>query len=204
MLSHDSILGKALWATDPIALATGKDSGYTETIHGSIPTELNRMGSDLMQPFERIDKTINPVRQIDAVDNVSNVVAQKPADALGVAMGAVYGAPALGSAMGSTGAASSGFSPIGGASSYGLAEGGATANAMGIAAPATQSFWGTVGGNVAANVGSSVLTGLLSGGNDEARVIQQASRGRDGLPLLSSMFQTATNVSPQSRRGGFL
>ncbi|ENN9981076.1 hypothetical protein ACAS46_002735 [Vibrio vulnificus] len=204
MLSHDSILGKALWATDPIALATGKDSEYTKTIHGSIPTELNRMGSDLMQPFERIDKTINPLRQIDAVDNVSNVVAQKPADALGIAMGAVYGAPALGSAMGSTGAASGGFSPFGGASSYGLAEGSATAKAMGTAAPATQSVMGSVGSSVATNVGSSVLTGLLMGGDKGSTVIQGASRGRDGLPLLSSMFQTATNVSPQRRRGGFL
>ncbi|PMG45637.1 hypothetical protein BCU90_17385 [Vibrio lentus] len=222
--NHNSILGENLWWTDPLALAFGKDSGYTDTIHGSIPTELNRIGSDIVKPFAEVDKAINPARQIGIVDDISTWTENKPADALGMFFGAAYGAPALGSALGgTTGGTGMGSginmgsisTPASGSMGSGINIGsianpstgamgsGTSLGGMQSSAPAVTGMdWSSIGGDVMTNAGSSLLSGLLAGGGGRGTV-SGGNAGSGGIQTLDYILNQATNVRPAGQRGGF-
>src|ERR1041385_3574914 len=97
--NHDSILGafgkKGQKWTDPLSWVTGgKWADWTST---DIPRASNQVLSKVMQPFEKVDKTINPVRRyVPGVDKFSDVVADKPASAIGTVVGGIFAAPAIG------------------------------------------------------------------------------------------------------------
>lgn len=109
--NHDSPLGTFMKpiqkATDPLSWITGgKWADWTST---DIPRATNQVLSKAIQPFEAIDKTINPVRRyVPLVDQIGNVVADKPGSAIGTAIGGYFAAPALGGAIGAGGAGAGG------------------------------------------------------------------------------------------------
>lgn len=137
---HSSVLGKVggklqKW-TDPIAMIPGVGDKWVDLTSNKIPELTNKTLSKVMTPFDRIDETINPVRQIPIVDRIGDVVRDKPGDALGLAAGAYFAAPAIGGALGGSGASSAGG--LGG---------------------------GSLGGGGAGTAGISVAPGFTSGGS---------------------------------------
>lgn len=145
--NHDSILGnfgkKFQKYTDPIAMIPGVGDKWVNLTSVEIPRMSNTALSKVMIPFEKVDKTINPVRRyVPGVDEIGNVVADKPASALGTAAGAFFGGGAL---LGGLGA--------GGAGGGAAAAGGGAGGAGGLGAA------GYGGG-----IGSSVLPGIFEGG----------------------------------------
>ncbi len=93
----------------------GEGSKYDELVNKKLPREVNRLGSDIMKPFAKVDKKINPLRKIEAVDKLSTEVETRPGDAVAAAVGAVMGGSALAGAMGS-GASAAGAGASTGAS----------------------------------------------------------------------------------------
>lgn len=116
---HSSVLGKIggkiqKW-TDPIAMIPGVGDKWVDLTSNKIPELTNKTLSKVMTPFDRIDETINPVRQIPIVDRIGDVVRDKPGDALGLAIGGYFAAPAIaGAAGGAAGGGSTAASGIGG------------------------------------------------------------------------------------------
>ncbi|WP_415830371.1 hypothetical protein, partial [Bordetella flabilis] len=84
--------------TDPLSWIFGDK--WTNLVSNKIPELANSGISKVMQPFEKIDKTINPVRRIPIVDKAGDWIANKPVDTLGALAGAVYGGGALLGGMG--------------------------------------------------------------------------------------------------------
>lgn len=145
--NHDSLLGNVgkqfQKYTDPLAWIGGDK--YVNLTSVEIPRLVNTGLSKVMQPFEKVDKTINPVRRyVPGVDQISNVIADKPGSAIGTVVGGMFAAPAIGSALGAGGAGGGGAA-LGGAGGGEAALGGAA---------------GYGGG-----VGSSVLPGIFEGGS---------------------------------------
>ncbi|OMG85390.1 hypothetical protein [Achromobacter xylosoxidans] len=118
--NHESIIG-AFGApiqkvTDPMAwLPGGLGDKWVDLTSHKIPEMTNRVGSKVMTPFDRIDETINPVRQIPIVDRVGDVIRDKPGDAVGIALGGYFAAPAIAGAAGAGGAGGAGAGAAGGA-----------------------------------------------------------------------------------------
>lgn len=144
--NHDSILGnfgkQFQKYTDPIAMIPGFGDKWTNLTSVEIPRMSNTALSKVVSPFDKVDETINPVRQIPIVDRIGDVVKDKPASAIGTAVGGVFAAPAVGGAMG-----------IGGA---GAGAGGAGTVGSGLAGGGTAAGYG--GG-----VASSALPGIFPG-----------------------------------------
>lgn len=153
-----AIGGKFQKWTDPIAWIPGVGDKWVDLTSNKIPEMSNKALSKVMQPFEKIDKTINPLRQIPAVDNVGNWIANKPASSIGMVAGAIAGGGALASGMGS-GASGTGM---------GAATSGGTSGLSGVTAlphvgTAGEAF-GTMGtmSGAASTGGASASPGFLS------------------------------------------
>ncbi|RPJ88407.1 hypothetical protein DY367_27765, partial [Achromobacter xylosoxidans] len=126
---HSSVLGKIGGKiqkfTDPIAMIPGVGDKWVDLTSNKIPELTNKTLSKVMTPFDRIDETINPVRKIPIVDRIGDVVRDKPGDALGLAIGGYFAAPAIAGAAGTAGGGSTAASGIGGGLGGGLGAGGA-------------------------------------------------------------------------------
>ncbi|WP_175221106.1 hypothetical protein [Achromobacter deleyi] len=175
--NHESILG-AIGApiqkwTDPMAwLPGGLGDKWVDLTSHKIPEMTNRVGSKIMTPFDRIDETINPVRQIPIVDRVGDVIRDKPGDAVGMALGGYFAAPALAGAAGSGGAGAGGAAGTGGGTGAGLGGGGmgalgsGTFNTMG--AYATPMMQGLGTGTAGTGMGAAGTSAATLGGSAAA------------------------------------
>lgn len=138
MGDHTSVYSK--WGakgqklSDPLAWLLGDK--YVDFVSKKVPEATNRIGSQIMKPFEKVDKAINPIRKIPIVNEFQDEVAKKPGDAIGTVIGAVAGGGAL-MGMGAGGAG-------GGAASAGAGSGagGAASGGGGGASAAGMSKWG--------------------------------------------------------------
>lgn len=177
--NHDSILGAVgkpiqKW-TDPLSLVTGgKWADWTST---DIPRASNQVLSKVMTPFDKVDETINPVRRwVPGVDEIGDVVRDKPASAIGTAVGSIFGGGAL---LGGLGA--------GGAGGAGAAGGTAGGGGGGL-------FGGILGGGAGGGGGGALGTGLASGGS------AVGYGGGVSSSVLPGIFQGAS-VAPQGAAG---
>lgn len=159
--NHDSPVGmlgsKGQQWTDPIAwLPGGLGKKWVNLTSNEIPKMTNEVLSPVAQIGGKIDKAVNPLRKIPAVDNVMNTVEAKPADAIGTALGAYFAAPALAGIGGSSGAAGGGLGGgVGGA-------GAGTGDALGSFAGLSGQSGAVMGGGGAI---SSVAPGVTAGGS---------------------------------------
>lgn len=171
--NHDSILGnlgkKFQKYTDPLAMAFGDK--FVNLTSVEIPRMSNQALSKVVKPFDKVDETINPVRQIPVVDKVGDVVADKPASAIGTVVGAAFGGAALAGAAGAGGAGGAGMAS-GSAAGYG--GGVASAGLPGIFPGGTVATGYGAGGSVGA-FGGSAATGSITGAG-----------GTGGLAMASS------------------
>lgn len=151
--NHDSILGnfgkQFQKYTDPIAMIPGFGDKWVNLTSVEIPRLSNTALSKVVSPFDKVDETINPVRQIPFVDKIGDVVRDKPASAIGTVVGGIFAAPAIGGALGAGGA--------GGAAAGGGAAGGSGAGVAGL----TGSGLGVTG--YGGGISSSVLPGIFEG-----------------------------------------
>lgn len=190
-----AIGGKLQKWTDPIAWIPGLGDKWVDLTSNKIPEMSNKALSKVIQPFEKIDKAINPVRQIPAVDNVGNWIANKPASAIGMAAGAIAGGGALASGMG------------GGASGTGMgaATSGGTSGLSGVTAlphvgMASEAF-GTMGSAASAGSASAspgFLSNFFGGGSAGTPSLQGVTAAPNvggagdvlgsGIPNVSSSF----------------
>ncbi|WP_416047941.1 hypothetical protein [Cupriavidus basilensis] len=179
--NHDSPLGnlgkKFQKYTDPLAMIGGDK--YVNLTSVEIPRLVNTGLSKVMQPFEKIDKTINPVRRyVPGVDQVGDWVAAKPGSTIGALVGGYFAAPALAGAAGGAGAGGAGGGALGateGAGALGGASGGGGGFGSmlsglfggGAAGGAGIGGMGSTGGAAAygGGVQSSVLPGIFEGGS---------------------------------------
>jgi len=117
-LSHASFLGHlgkyGQRFTDPLAWIGGDK--YTHLTSDVLPEKVNEGVSTVMQPFEKVDKTINPVRRIPIVNRAGDIIAAKPGDALAIAAGAFFGGAAALGGGGAAGGAGGGAGAGAGAS----------------------------------------------------------------------------------------
>lgn len=169
--NHESILGgiggKIQKWTDPIAMIPGVGDKWVNLTSNKIPELTNSALSKVMQPFEKVDKTINPLRKIPAFDRFGDLVADKPGDAIGTAIGAFFAAPAIGGALGGLGgggAAGLGGAGGGGAGTLGAAGYGGGISSAGLpgifgGASVAPSF-GTGGGFLGGSLGTGSITGV--------------------------------------------
>lgn len=110
--------------TDPLAWIFGRK--YTDKLV-DIADFSNKQFSSVMKPFDKVDKTINPLRRynvVPAVNNVKDWVSNKPADATAIAAGAYFGGGALGDAFGGGSGGGAGAAP--GSTSAGSGGGGSS------------------------------------------------------------------------------
>ena len=164
-LDHSSIVGKIGGIGDkylnPISWITGGKS--TKLTSEVLPEKVNSGLSTVMKPFDKVDKTINPVRRIPIVNRAGDIIANKPGDALAIAAGAVFGGGAL--LGGGAGGAAGGGAAAGG---DGLVAGGggtAMGGSAGTLGAADSSLASSELGLTAADVGgTSGATAGLSGG----------------------------------------
>lgn len=219
--NHDSPIGKLAkpiqkW-TDPLSWITGgKWADWTST---DLPRMTNQVLAPVAQFNGKIDKKINPLRRIGAVDNVMDTVEAKPGDAIGLAIGSYFAAPALGAAAGGGGAGGAGTaagSSVGGSAALGDAGAtglvsaggsglsGATAGEMGgaLGSSPTGLFSGLLPGGGMSGTSSGALGGGLSGEVAGASSIGGASMGGGGglldLSNLSSQLNQAGNMAKQN------
>lgn len=163
-LNHTSqlgrMLGKVQEGTDILNLVGGHK--WSSLVNEKLPDFVNSAGSHVMQPFEYVDKTVNPVRKIPIVDRIGNIVAAKPGDAGALAAGAYFGGSAL---MGSGG--------FGGGGAAGGAADGGSMNLFADAIPGA-------GGDV----GASSLPGALGTSSGFGGVgMDPAATGLDGSSI---------------------
>lgn len=157
--NHDSPLGnlgkRYQKYTDPIAMIPGVGDKWVNLTSVEIPRMSNTALSKVITPFDRVDETINPVRRyITPVDKIGDVVRDKPASAIGTAVGSFFGGGALLGGLGAGGAGGGAGSALGGAG--GGALGGGEAGVLG---------GGLGAGGYGGGIGSSVLPGIFEGGS---------------------------------------
>lgn len=100
-------------ATDPLSWVTG--GKWADWTSDDIPKAANQVLNKVNAPAAAWDKMTNPIRQnIPIVDNVVSGIEKKPADALGLAAAAYFGAGALGAGAGGGGGAGAGAAGGGG------------------------------------------------------------------------------------------
>jgi hypothetical protein len=182
-MNHFSVLGHIgkygqKW-TDPLAWIGGDK--WTHLTSDVLPGKVNEVGSHIMQPFEYVDKTINPVRKIPIVNRVGDIVANKPGDVGALVAGAYFGAGALGGGAGGGGAGAGA-----GGGSY-LGETGLTSGELTDGA-------GVVGGGSGADVGG--LATLDSG----AVSAEGAEPGLTTSYGSASTSGTSSNWQPQQQQ----
>lgn len=167
--------------TDPLSWMTG--GKWARIASDDIPRASNEALSKVVQPFAQVDKTINPVRQMfPEVDSISTLAEKKPASALGMAAGAIFGGGALAGLGGGGAGAGIGGSAGGGLPAAGAAGAGGSIPSAGLAgifpgatvpsATATAGGTGGLFGGTAAGMGAAgtapAITGsasLFSGGS---------------------------------------
>lgn len=215
---HSSVLGKIggklqKW-TDPIAMIPGVGDKWVDLTSNKIPELTNKTLSKVMTPFDRIDETINPVRQIPIVDRIGDVVRDKPGDAIGLAIGGYFAAPAIGGAAGAAGGGSTGASGIGG----GVGGGGLGAGtSAGITAAPGFTSGGTALGSTAGMTGnwgavmggagpiSSISPNFQSGGSftqDLSGMSQQPNWTDLAQKFMSQQQQQAQQRGGQQQDNG--
>lgn len=174
--------------SDPLSWATGGKMADWAT--RDIPRASNEALSKVVQPFAAVDKTINPVRQmVPFVDDVSNLAEKKPASALGMAAGAIFGGGALAGAAGA-----------GGAGGTAGAAGGSGAASLGGAVPST-ALPGILPG---ATVGGSTTGagGLFGGGMGGLGAGLGVGSGSVAAPAITggaSMFSGGSLLSSSAK-----
>lgn len=187
-LDHSSIIGKIGGFGDkylnPISWITGgKSTDLTSTV---LPEKVNSGLSTVMKPFDKVDKTVNPVRRIPIVNRVGDIVANKPGDALALAAGAVFGGgAALGGGAG--GAA-------GGGAEGGLVAGGGD-TAMGGAA-GTLGAADSAGASSALGLTAGDVGGAAAGGGTAMGGAAGTLGAADSSAASSQLGLTAGDVSP--------
>lgn len=142
--------------TDPLSWVTG--GKWADFTSRTIPDATNRVLEPIAKPFNRLDQTINPLRQIPAVNNVANLGHAKPGDSIGLAIGSVFTGGALDGALGASGAGSAGGAAAGAGAGAGAADAGAAGAGAG---GGLSSLFGVGGGSGGAGAGG--ITGLFSG-----------------------------------------
>ena len=144
------IAGKLAKYTDLVQLAIRGVAGdkaadsYGKFTHENIPDQVNHVVSNIIKPATYVDKAINPIRKIKAVDKVATWTENKPGTTAGLVAAAFGAGSALaggGSAAGggTTGVATTGGTEaaVGGGTSISsslpasVAEYGGTSNAIG-------------------------------------------------------------------------
>jgi len=199
--NHESPVGKfggkiQRW-TDPMALIFGDK--WVDLTSRKIPEWSNRTLSKVVKPFDKIDKAINPARRIPIVDKVSNVVADKPASAIGTVVGGMFALPAMAGAAG--GAAGGAGGAAGAGTGGGIASaGGATAFPVSSAEPLAEAFPVSLGGTITeipaagAALSSAGSAGAGAGGASAAggtnwwqQFLQQGMGGGGGMPNLPGL-----------------
>lgn len=147
MGDHTSVYSK--WGakgqklSDPLAWLLGDK--YVDFVSKKIPEATNRIGSQIMKPFEKVDKAINPIRKIPIVNEAGDEIAKKPGDAIGTVIGAVAGGGALmgmGAGGGAGVAGGAGGGAAGAGTGAGAGAGGAASGGGGGASAAGMSKWG--------------------------------------------------------------
>jgi hypothetical protein len=196
-LDHSSILGKIGGYGDkylnPISWITGgKSTKLTSTV---LPEKVNSGLSTVMKPFEKVDKTINPVRRIPIVNRAGDIIASKPGDALALVAGAIAGSAALGggSAAGGAGGAGGGGLAAGG---EGTAMGGSAGTLGAADSSAASTGLGLTAGDVGASAGGGDVAGLAAA--DSAAV--DAEGAEPGLTQGYGPAQEAPTVGQQQFR----
>lgn len=196
-LDHSSILGKIGGYGDkylnPVSWITGgKSTNLTSTV---LPEKVNSGLSTVMKPFDKVDKTINPVRKIPIVNRVGDIVANKPGDALAITAGAVFGGAAAlgGGAGGAAGGGAEGGLVAGGegtamggsAGTLGAADSAAASSSLGLTA-------GDVGG-AAAGGGTAMggAAGTLGAADSSAASSQLGLTAGDVSPAQEVAFNSA-------------
>jgi hypothetical protein len=172
-LDHSSIIGKIGGYGDkylnPISWITGgKSTKLTSTV---LPEKVNAGLSTVMKPFDKVDKTINPVRKIPIVNRAGDIIANKPGDALAITAGAVFGGGAAlaGGAGGAGAGAGAGAGEVGGgglvAGGGGTAMGGSAGTLGAADSAAASSSLGLTAGDVGAGAaagGGGDVAGLAA------------------------------------------
>lgn len=211
--NHDSILGAVgkpiqKW-TDPLSWVTGgKWADWTST---DIPRASNQVLSKVMTPFDRVDETINPVRRwVPGVDKIGDVVRDKPASAIGTAVGSFFGGGAALGALGGAGggAGAGGAAAGGGATGSGLAGGGsALGYGGGVQSSVLPGIFG--GGTVPATYGGSSGLGIFGGAAGTGSITGAGSAGGLGMNSggldwmqLAQQGQKMMNQNNNQNRGG--
>jgi hypothetical protein len=136
--------------TDPLSWITG--GRWADLTSRTIPSATNRVLEPIAKPMNQFDQTVNPLRQIPAVNNLANLGHAKPGDSIGMTIGGLFAAPAIGGALGASGGGAAGAE---GTAAAGAADASAgTAGAGGL----TGLFSGP------AAYGDAGLTGTVSSG----------------------------------------
>lgn len=183
--------------SDPLAWLFGDK--YTNFMSGRIPEISNGLLSGVMHPFDQIDKSINPVRQIPIVNAAGDGIAEKPGDAIGTAIAimASGGSAAGGGAGGGAGAGAGG-------SSVAPAAGVGAAPAAGSAAPAAGASGGYGGllSNVSKGMSIAQMGQGMLGGNSQPVQAQQPQQrqGPDMSGLLNAQTQQQQAMQADQQR----
>lgn len=163
--NHSSPIGAVLEPIDkvanPLSWATG--GKWAEWENEDIPRFANQALSPITQTLGKVDQTINPLRQIPAVNNVMNVAESKPADTIGLAVGSMFTGGALGGALG--GSASAAGSGTAGMVGSGAADAGLSASALSAGTPSLglTASAPTLGFNSGMAFNTGIGSGLMSG-----------------------------------------
>ncbi|WP_354686691.1 hypothetical protein [Cupriavidus necator] len=196
------ILGGAFQKyTDPIAMIAGDK--WVDLTSNKIPTWSNEMLSKVVAPFDKVDETINPVRRIGFVDEIGDVVKNKPASAIGTAIGAIFAAPALPGAggAGAAGGAAGGMGTTGiGAAGYG---GGVSSTVLpgvfsGAVVPA--SYGGAAGGLGA--FGGAAGTGSITGAGAAGGLMMNPAQGVNYLDMARRGYNLYNQSQQQQQPQG--
>jgi hypothetical protein len=168
--------GKGQKISDPIAMIPGVGDKWVDLTSHQIPKWTNQALAPVAQFNGKIDKAINPLRRIPAVDNVMNTVEAKPADAIGTAIGAYFAAPLL------AGAAGGGAAGGGAAGAAGGAGGVAGGTGAITAAPGVTAGGSTALGSTAGMTGSwAPVAGSAQGINPMVQAMLRQQMSGNGL-----------------------
>lgn len=212
--SHDSsfsgIADTIQKYTDPVRWIPGVGDAEGNFLNYTLPNATNKIGSKVLTPFDKVDETINPVRQIPIVDKIGDAVRARPGDALGMAAGAYFGGGALagagllGGGAGTTGAAAGGTG-FGGSTALGAAPTGLFSGLNPAAASAAgyggTSFGGGISGAGASGggVGASGALPIFSGASDGSGAIGQLGVGGNGFDVQTAAQQGAKLIGQQQQ-----
>lgn len=136
---HSSFLGPIGKLTDPIAITTGRDSGYSELVHEKIPLKMNTAA----EPFVKLGHYGNPLywygKKSDngMLNSVHDLGENKGADIAGLVAGAIFGGSALFGGAGGAEAGGGAGAGVGG----GTGAGGGTAASSGSSGGGMFSGW---------------------------------------------------------------